>query len=309
MIYMARKLTGQPLRFKYLDGDGLSAVIVVMSSKACSGQHLAGRAPDGDDRSRTEHLSHVIRTCMVHFGRNIDQAVGPTDTSKFAKRMHELATARDRDEYMAIIEGLMAQTERPKVARWAKHKRQGWVGPGVCQALSNMDPNDWKELRANTNAAEQSGGKSLSFLRDCVLAEGIRTSEVSDRRDMEHFQNRAWTGIAHKQANPSNWNLTYNALRREEADLDTLSEEGQGEMLPRTATLPLAEQFDLGLLEEMKSLGRMADPQVLVWQYFALPCSVHHMDPDKMHHALTARLVQVLLNAVLKFVTFPFIVY
>ncbi|KAG6269476.1 hypothetical protein E4U47_004135, partial [Claviceps purpurea] len=209
------KPTGQPLRFKYLDGDGLSAVIMVMSSKACSGQHLAGRAPDGDDRSRTEHLSHVIRTCMVHVGRNIDQAVGPTDTSKFAKRMHELATARDRDEYMAIIEGLMAQTERPKVARWAKHKRQGWVGPGVCQALSNMDPNDWKELRANTNAAEQSGGKSLSFLRDCVLAEGIRTSEVSDRRDMEHFQNRAWTGIAHKLANPSNWNLTYNALRRE----------------------------------------------------------------------------------------------
>ncbi|KAG6262326.1 hypothetical protein E4U48_007329 [Claviceps purpurea] len=257
---------------------------MVMSSKACSEL----RAPDGDDRSRTEHLSHVIRTCMVHFGRNIDQAVGPTDTSKFAKRMHELATARDRDEYMAIIEGLMAQTERPKVARWAKHKRQGWVGPGVCQALSNMDPNDWKELRANTNAAEQSGGKSLSFLRDCVLAEGIRTAEVSDRRDMEHFQNRAWT---------------------EEADLDTLSEEGQGEMLPRTATLPLAEQFDLGLLEEMKSLGRMADPQALVWQYFALPCSVHHMDPDKIHHALTARLVQVLLNAVLKFVTFPFIVY
>ncbi|KAG6194040.1 hypothetical protein E4U10_003391 [Claviceps purpurea] len=237
---------------------------MVMSSKACSGQHLAGRAPDGDDRSRTEHLSHVIRTCMVHFGRNIVQAVGPTDTSKFAKRMHELATARDRDEYMAIIEGLMAQTERPKVARWAKHKRQGWVGPGVCQALSNMDPNDWKELRANTNAAEQSGGKSLSFLRDCVVAEGIRTAEVSDRRDMEHFQNRAWTGIAHKQANPSNWNLTCNALRREvnnkrkrdelensvqenlnqpgcessslsEADLDTLSEEGLERMHPSGA--------------------------------------------------------------------------
>ncbi|KAG6190683.1 hypothetical protein E4U36_002034 [Claviceps purpurea] len=113
-----------------------------------------------------------------------------------------------------------------------------------------MDPNDWKELRANTNAAEQSGGKSLA--------------EVSDRRDMEHFQNRAWTGIAHKQANSSNWNLTYNALRREvnnerkrdelensvqenlnqpgressslsEADLDTLSEEGLERMHPSGA--------------------------------------------------------------------------
>ncbi|KAG6054892.1 hypothetical protein E4U17_003375 [Claviceps sp. LM77 group G4] len=238
-----------------------------MSSKACSGQHLAGRAPDGDDRNRTEHLSYVIRTCMIHFGRNIDQAVGPTDTCKFAKRMHQLATTRDRDEYLAIIDELIAQTERIKVARWAKHKRQGWVGPGLCQALSNMHPNDWKELRANTNAAEQSGGKSLSFLRDCVLAEGIRTAEVSDRRDMEHLQNRAWTGIAHKQANPSNWNLTYNALRREvnrkrkhaeletsvqenvnqpgressslsEVDPDTLSEEDLERMHPSGAFYP-----------------------------------------------------------------------
>ncbi|KAG6118226.1 hypothetical protein E4U13_000368 [Claviceps humidiphila] len=39
-------------------------------------------------------------------------------------------------------------------------------------------------------------------------------AEVSDRRDMEHFHNRTWTGIAHKQANPSSWNNHYQGLLR-----------------------------------------------------------------------------------------------
>ncbi|KAG6115962.1 hypothetical protein E4U13_002219 [Claviceps humidiphila] len=68
-----------------------------MSSKACSGtREIEAGQP-------TENLSHVIQSCMVHFGRNIDQAIGKRNTSPFAKRMHELATARSPAEYESII--------------------------------------------------------------------------------------------------------------------------------------------------------------------------------------------------------------
>ncbi|KAG5959110.1 hypothetical protein E4U56_005089 [Claviceps arundinis] len=95
------KLTGRPLRWKYLndasDQSGIRAVVMDMSSKACSGtREIEAGQP-------TENLSHVIQSCMVHFGRNIDQAIGKRNTSPYAKRMHELATARSPAEYESII--------------------------------------------------------------------------------------------------------------------------------------------------------------------------------------------------------------
>ncbi|KAG6057353.1 hypothetical protein E4U32_005230 [Claviceps aff. humidiphila group G2b] len=139
------KLTGRPLRWKYLndasDQSGIRAVVMDMSSKACSGlgRHLVKRDPR--NRSWTENLSHVIRSCMVHFSRNIDQAIGKRNTSPYAKRMHELATARTPAENESIIAEFT--THGGKIESWAAHKRQGWVKPGICQAHSNMDIRIW----------------------------------------------------------------------------------------------------------------------------------------------------------------------
>ncbi|KAG6042974.1 hypothetical protein E4U17_001145 [Claviceps sp. LM77 group G4] len=67
---------------------------------------------------------------------------------------------------------------------------------------------DWEASRAaNKNAAEQSGGNTPSVARDCVLTEGTRTEEISDRRDMDY-------GICN-QAKQPNWKKHYIALQRE----------------------------------------------------------------------------------------------
>ncbi|KAG6066639.1 hypothetical protein E4U32_005586 [Claviceps aff. humidiphila group G2b] len=72
-----------------------------MSSKACSGRHLAARDIKG--RTWHENVAHVFRSCMVHYSRNIDQAVGRNNNSPHKRRMQELATARNRAEYLSII--------------------------------------------------------------------------------------------------------------------------------------------------------------------------------------------------------------
>ncbi|KAG6299990.1 hypothetical protein E4U09_007521 [Claviceps aff. purpurea] len=75
---------------------------------------------------------------------------------------------------------------------------------------------EWEGFRAaNKNAAEQSGGNTSSVARDGpdgVLTEGTRTEEVSDRRNMDSYFEY---GIHHNQANRSNWNKHYKALRRQ----------------------------------------------------------------------------------------------
>ncbi|KAG5965375.1 hypothetical protein E4U58_002863 [Claviceps cyperi] len=71
---------------------------------------------------------------------------------------------------------------------------------------------EWEGFRvAKQNAAEQSGGNTSSGARNCVLTEGTRTKEVSDRRDMDSYYEY---GIHHNQANRSNWNNHCMALRR-----------------------------------------------------------------------------------------------
>ncbi|KAG6032274.1 hypothetical protein E4U40_006404 [Claviceps sp. LM458 group G5] len=72
---------------------------------------------------------------------------------------------------------------------------------------------EWEGSRAaKRNAAEQSGGNTPSVARDCVLTEGTRTEEISDRRNMDSYYEY---GIHHNQANRSNWKKHYNALQRE----------------------------------------------------------------------------------------------
>ncbi|KAG6209076.1 hypothetical protein E4U35_007643 [Claviceps purpurea] len=232
-----QNLTGQPLRWKYLnnppDEGGIRAVVMDMSSKACSGlgKHLNKR--DRLHRGWTENLSHVIRSCMVHFGRNIDQAIGRKNTSPHAKRMHELATARSPAEYESIITELT--TRGGKIASWAAHKRQGWVKPGICKAHSNMDPSDWDRLRANTNAAEQTGAKTLSYSRDCVLIHGIRSAEVSDRRDMEHYFHRSWSANEQQKINEAS---TQGAENRPGGESLAFSDAELERMHPSGATYP-----------------------------------------------------------------------
>ncbi|KAG6108562.1 hypothetical protein E4U31_007588 [Claviceps sp. LM219 group G6] len=97
-----------------------------MPSKACSGlgRHLAARDIKG--QTWHENVAHVFRSCMVHYSRNIDQAVGRNNNSPHKRRMQELATARNRAEYLSIIMEL--RTYGSKIASWAKHKLQEWVG-------------------------------------------------------------------------------------------------------------------------------------------------------------------------------------
>ncbi|KAG6118857.1 hypothetical protein E4U14_006207 [Claviceps sp. LM454 group G7] len=72
---------------------------------------------------------------------------------------------------------------------------------------------EWEGTRvANRIAAEQNALNTPSAARDCVLTEGTRTEEVSDRRNLDSYHKY---GIHHNQANRSNWNKDYIALRRE----------------------------------------------------------------------------------------------
>ncbi|KAG5995450.1 hypothetical protein E4U52_008291 [Claviceps spartinae] len=72
---------------------------------------------------------------------------------------------------------------------------------------------EWEGTRvANRIAAEQNALNTPSAARDCVLTEGTRTEEVSDRRNLDSYHK---CGIHHNQANRSNWNKDYIALRRE----------------------------------------------------------------------------------------------
>ncbi|KAG6172214.1 hypothetical protein E4U27_007003 [Claviceps purpurea] len=154
-----QNLTGQPLRWKYLnnppDEGGIRAVVMDMSSKACSGlgKHLNKR--DRLHRGWTENLSHVIRSCMVHFGRNIDQAIGRKNTSPHAKRMHELATARSPAEYESIITELRQRS--PIVVIWnitsighgqqmnsKKSTRLALKGPKIGRAASKFKASKFK---------------------------------------------------------------------------------------------------------------------------------------------------------------------
>ena len=53
--------------------------------------------------------------------------------------------------------------ESEDIQLWTKHKRHELIASGLNKFCSLMDPKTYEEIRANTNAAEQSANKSYSL--------------------------------------------------------------------------------------------------------------------------------------------------
>lgn len=147
-------------------------------------------------------LLYVLKTCVVHFQRHIDELSRsnvPPDVIVRLKSILGLNSQEDIDAWHAFCEG---QTN-PKVKQWYLQKqRNPWYLPSVNAHLSRISRDDWNITPRTTNIAETSHALTNADTSTSLpLLPAILATQQRDKDEIDEIHQIARDGIMRKRWN------------------------------------------------------------------------------------------------------------
>ncbi|KAJ7660302.1 hypothetical protein DFH06DRAFT_1044030 [Mycena polygramma] len=185
-------------RIVMLDGEvaqalGLGSFLVTYNQPAISNIHTL---------DKIVLLLYVLKTCVVHFQRHIDELsrsnVSP-DVIVRLKSILGLNSQEDIDAWHAFCAG---QTN-PKVEQWYLQKqRNPWYLPSVNAHLSKISRDDWNITPRTTNIAETSHASTNADTSTSLpLLPAILATQQRDKDEIDEIHQMAREGIMRKRWN------------------------------------------------------------------------------------------------------------
>ncbi|EMF07892.1 uncharacterized protein SEPMUDRAFT_112259 [Sphaerulina musiva SO2202] len=190
--------TGKPLRFRHIHQEGISAVMMDMSSKQASGlgRFLEVLAPQMDWRT---HIQSTVIYCSVHFTRSIHRAVGK-DYSPVIEKMQSLRSVTSQVAYTQVIADLMKH-EKAEIRNWAKNKASPIIRPGINHVWSTMPLSTYRSIRGHSNSIESIGMQSYRAGQRMDLLPAIFSAAIIDQRIHTSRIIQFQTGILNRSRN------------------------------------------------------------------------------------------------------------
>ncbi|KAJ2926622.1 hypothetical protein H1R20_g10478, partial [Candolleomyces eurysporus] len=154
------EITGKPVCFKFLDGAGLTTILVDGCKEQVDGcgDDLVARAQKRGNMEFAQLdprviVQYIIRTCVVHLERKFDEMakVLPQDEMAKIRRFRFLETEEEVEEFIAWCEA----SPHKIIRDWmADKKPYPWFIPSVNSFMSKIDFWDWNSAPSSTNLNE-----------------------------------------------------------------------------------------------------------------------------------------------------------
>ncbi|KAJ6487476.1 hypothetical protein C8R47DRAFT_1127593 [Mycena vitilis] len=185
-------------RIVMLDGEvaqalGLGSFLVTYNQPAISNIHTM---------DKIVLLLYVLKTCVVHFQRHIDELSRsnvPPDVIVRLKSILGLNSQEEIDAWHAFCEG----QANPKVKQWYLQKqRNPWYLPSVNAHLSRISRDDWNITPRTTNIAETSHASTNADTSTSLpLLPAILATQQRDKDEIDEIHQIARAGIMRKRWN------------------------------------------------------------------------------------------------------------
>ncbi|KAJ3498258.1 hypothetical protein NMY22_g19617 [Coprinellus aureogranulatus] len=215
-------ITERPVRFKFMDGSGLKAILVdgckaqvsglgseLIERAAKRGQvTLATLAPD-------EIVQKILRTCIVHLERKFDEMAKtlPKDVMDRVRLFRFIETKEELDEFVKWC----LESPHKVVKDWMADKvPHSWFVPSVNEFMTQIPREDWYSSPQNTNLNEGAHphtnmhtGINLSIL------EAVRRTKQLDMQILRKVEECEKNCVLVNRHNTQNQRDSRNERRRE----------------------------------------------------------------------------------------------
>ncbi|KAH6897587.1 hypothetical protein BKA70DRAFT_1563041 [Coprinopsis sp. MPI-PUGE-AT-0042] len=283
-------VTKRPVLFKFMDGEGIRAIIV----DGCKAQ-VQGCGDDLVDRARKrghtlfmqmapdEIVQYVVRTCLAHLDRKfiaMAKEINDSDVIARIRRFPFLKTRAEVDEFVVWCQ----QSPYRVVAAWIEDKKpHSWWIPSINQFMSKIPPGDWMSTPSTSNLNEgahphanqhtginnsvleaiksirKADAATLQFVNDCedncVLRNSHNSQAERDRSNRVRREARGRKVAAQSQAQE--------AIRNKQAQIKQLQrevkEQRESAGIKRTPTKKgvvgkVQTDFELSFLETIQEM-------------------------------------------------------
>ncbi|KAJ5195557.1 uncharacterized protein N7498_008995 [Penicillium cinerascens] len=217
---------GRPIRFHYLHGEGIKAIVGDMCPKQILGlgTFLQDQDTEHHRRSPAWHLARIMIFCAIHFMRTVSKIYpNRPDGSHIERheRLNGLLLCKTERDYHKLLD--LIEEHEPDLKYWVRHKRHPVIAAGLCQACSGVSPKFFSRFRPHTNAVEQIHNKSYALGTYDSLLGAVTKSLYLDQQDLDQLETREKFGIHHRyQADDIEArfgrNLQREARKREKAE-------------------------------------------------------------------------------------------
>ncbi|KAL1694681.1 hypothetical protein GGG16DRAFT_100370 [Schizophyllum commune] len=218
------RLTGERVKFHFLDGSGIKAIIVDGCKRQVEGlgddlveRCLTSDNPDfaGKKQDPNDVVQYLLKTCITHFERKVDELAKVCEKEIIDKvrACQFVKTQAEADELVKYYKSCPQKCVRD----WIADKEQApWFLPSINEYLSKIPARIWYETDMTTNINESAHpftNKMTGIGRP--LAESIERARTADRLVFEQLEECAQRCVLLNTKNTFSDRHRANRLRQE----------------------------------------------------------------------------------------------
>ncbi|UZO14123.1 uncharacterized protein OCT59_005591 [Rhizophagus irregularis] len=192
LFQIIREVSGQSIQFRHIHGSGIGCILADLDAAQAKGLGLALHDLD-HEKSWETHLTFILKTCLVHFERNLFHKTFTISTKNLIRQIPNATSKEQVHDLLQQIE----DTNDEGIKEWLNYYRQSYVLSSLNKYVSNVDHEIWNKSGSDTNNAEAAHsmanreGKQLKLLS--AILKGKRydarcytTIEVHDKNGVPY---------------------------------------------------------------------------------------------------------------------------
>ncbi|GET50862.1 hypothetical protein GLOIN_2v1773466 [Rhizophagus irregularis DAOM 181602=DAOM 197198] len=179
LFNVIKDLTGQAVKFRHIDGNGIGCIIGDLDPAQAKGLGLFLQSKDTHKDWET-HLQYIFKSCVVHFERNARAKKFSSETLNLILNIPTAPSIGELEKIFYTLE----QLEESKIKEWIRYYRQPYVLASLNLNASKIDPEIWASSANNTNVAEAAHalanreGKHLKLLTAIIRGRKVDQKAV-----------------------------------------------------------------------------------------------------------------------------------
>ncbi|POG77570.1 hypothetical protein GLOIN_2v1545568 [Rhizophagus irregularis DAOM 181602=DAOM 197198] len=165
LFQIIREVSGQSIQFRHIHGSGIGCILADLDAAQAKGLGLALHDLD-HEKSWETHLTFILKTCLVHFERNLFHKTFTISTKNLIRQIPNATSKEQVHDLLQQIE----DTNDEGIKEWLNYYQQSYVLSSLNKYVSNVDHEIWNKSGSDTNNAEAAHsmanreGKQLKLL-------------------------------------------------------------------------------------------------------------------------------------------------
>ncbi|GET63974.1 hypothetical protein GLOIN_2v1545568 [Rhizophagus irregularis DAOM 181602=DAOM 197198] len=206
LFQIIREVSGQSIQFRHIHGSGIGCILADLDAAQAKGLGLALHDLD-HEKSWETHLTFILKTCLVHFERNLFHKTFTISTKNLIRQIPNATSKEQVHDLLQQIE----DTNDEGIKEWLNYYRQSYVLSSLNKYVSNVDHEIWNKSGSDTNNAEAAHsmanreGKQLKLLSAILKGKSLILIKASRiQKNKVSLNNKLPKSSKKRKLSPSN---------------------------------------------------------------------------------------------------------